>query len=167
MVVDHDKNKNRIVSILLADSTVFDSGATTGLLREIFVGRRAPKAISGSNAAPFLYVTNGNPILTKRPKGIVQSNAQTYYDVTVRYNLNFIVRSKDKIENAESLLDDLELLISTSLENNFQLLNPTSSDDAICISSYIERVDSVQFSDKKGHLDQGRTITLNLSVITT
>ena len=167
MAVDHNKNKTRIVAILKADTTVFDEGKTAGKLREIFVGMHAPKAISGSNTAPFLYVTNGNPILTKRPKGVVQSNAQTYYESTVRYNLNFVSKAKDKAENSEKQLDDLELLISTALEKNFTLFNPSTSLDPICISSYIERVDSLQFTEKKGNLDQGRTITLNLQIITT
>ncbi len=167
MAVDHDTNKNRIVSILKADDTVFDSGATAGLLRDIFVGQRVPKTISGSNFAPFLYVTNGSPILTKRPKGIVQSNKQEYFENTVRYNLNFISKKKTSSVDTEKELDDLELLISTALESNYQLLNPTSSDDPICLSSYIEKVDNAIFANKKGNPDQGRTITLKLIIMST
>lgn len=164
MTINHDVNKNRIVSILKADSNVFDSGATIGKLREIFVGQRVPLPDSGSNSPPFLYVTNGNPILTKIPKGVVQDNTQAYFANTARYSLNFISKLKIAVDT-EKQLDDLEFAISTSLENNFQLTDPVTGLDPICISSFIERVDSIVFTNKKGNPDQGRTITLNLSII--
>ena len=165
MVVDHQKNKLRIVNILKADSNVFDSGATVGKLREIYVGQRVPKNISGSNSPPFAYVINGNPVLTKRPKGVVQANKQTFFQNTVRYFVIIVSKTKERSEDTEKQLDDIELVVSTALENNFQLLDPTTNLDPICISSHIERVDSLLFTDKKGHLDQGRTITLNLTII--
>jgi len=167
MTVDHDKNKNRIVDILKADINVFDSGATVGKLREIYVGQRVPKSISGSNSPPFAYVINGNPILTKKPKGIVQNNQQSYFENTVRYLINFVSKTKTRAVDSEKQLDNIELTISTAIENNFQLLDPDSNDDPICIKSFIERVDSLLFTAKKGFLDQGRSLTLNLTIIST
>lgn len=165
MVVDHNKNKNRIVDILKADTGVFDSGQTVGKLREIFVGQREPDVESGSNSPPFAYVINGNPILTKKPKGIVQNNKQTFFENTVRYLINFISKTKQRPVDSEKQLDAIELAVSTAIEDNFQLLDPTSSDDPICIKSFIERVDSLLFTGKKGYLDQGRSITVNLTII--
>jgi len=165
LATDHNKNKQRIVDILKADTNVFDLGKTVGKLREIYVGQRVPKFSSGSDFAPFAYVINGNPILTKKPKGIVQNNEQSYFENTVRYLINFVSKTKDKPVNSEKQLDDIELAISTAIENNFQLFTPNTTDDPICLKSFIERVDSLLFTAKKGHPDQGRTITLNLTII--
>lgn len=165
MVTNHDFNKNRIVDILKDDSNVFDNGATVGKLREIYVGQRVPKKTSGSSNIPFLYVVSGNPILTKKPRGIVQNNKQTYFDTIARYALNIIANKKDRAVNAEQELDNIELVVSTALENNFELRDPVSDDNPICISSFIERVDSILFNETKGTLKQGRTITLNLSIV--
>ena len=165
MTTNHDKNKNRIVGILKADPNVFDDGVTVGKLREIYVGQRMPIKTSGSNSIPFLYVTNGNPILTKKPRGVVQNNKLSYFDSIARYSLNIISIAKDKAVKSEQELDNIELAVSASLENNFRLQDPTSNVDPICLSSYIERVDSILFTDTKGTPKQGRTITLNLSII--
>jgi len=167
MTVDHNKNKNRIVDILKAADSVFDEGETIGKLREIFVGQREPSVESGSNSPPFAYVINGNPILTKKPKGIVQDNKQSYFENTVRYLVNFVSKTKQRPEESEKQLDQIELAISTAIEDNFQLLDPVNNDDPICIRSFIERVDSLLFTAKKGKLDQGRSITLNLTIIST
>lgn len=165
MVVDHNKNKNRIVSILKANTDVFDSGVTVGKLRDIYVGQRVPENTSGSNNIPFLYVISGNPILTKKPRGIVQNNKQTYFDIIARYSLHIIAIDRGKAVKSEEELDNIEFAVTTALENNFELRNPETDDDPICISSFIERVDSILFNDTKGKPKQGRTITLNLSIV--
>lgn len=165
MTVSHDKIKNRIVDILKADNNVFDDGKTEGKLNEIYVGQRFEKVINGSDKPPFLYVTNGNPILQKIPKGVISDNTQSYFENTARYMLNFVSTTKAVPVEAEKELDDIELLVSTALENNFELNNPVDNDDPVCISSFIERVDSILFTAKKGRIDQGRTITLQLKII--
>lgn len=163
MAINHNKSKNRIVDILLDSESVFDKGKTVGKLRAITVGQRTPDPTDNDNMYPFAFVTNGNPILITKLKGIVQDNKHTFFDRITRYRINFVA-SRDKATNAELQLDNIEFVVSQALEANFQLLDPKNDDDPICNSSVIERVDSLIFSDNKGKIVQGRTITLMLTL---
>jgi len=105
VVVDIIKDINRIIDVIKADPTVFDNGATLGLLRSVVFGNPNNR-VSESVPMPYAYITTRESIQkSSYPYGITSSNIIP--QITVEYKISVISSSKVKTQESEKLLYDL------------------------------------------------------------
>lgn len=116
VAVDHNKNIQRIIDVIKDDSSLFDNGETTGLLREVNFGDPNNNDKNSIKQKPAVYVTTRDSIQSTRYNfGTQFPNNQQ--QVTVEYEIVLLAVSKEKtlksqkqlyslMTNLENLLDD-------------------------------------------------------------
>lgn len=128
VTVDHNKNINRIISRIKADSNSFDPD-TDGKLRAVVFGNPANREEKAFPLKPYVYVTTKESIQrTSYPFGISSGNAIP--SVTVEYKISVVATSKAKTQESEKLQYDLLKNLRTTLTTDptFKTTDPTPID---------------------------------------
>jgi len=103
VIVDHNKNINRIIDVIKADSTVFDNGETVGKLRAVKFGNPDNRSEKAFSAMPYVYVTTKESIQkSSYPYGVTEGN--NIPQLTVEYKISVVVSSKIKTQKSEALI---------------------------------------------------------------
>ncbi len=159
--IDHDSIKEQIVTLLVANSTLYSAIGADGKVRIIEVG--PPKTRNGKivdTTLPHIWVTNSNgPFETIRNTGTLTSNVVKALEHTFHYEIIIIVDPKDA-EFAEEDLDDFQKLTLETLEADVDL-------NATVDVSFPIRVDLFPHSGTTLSGLQGRKITLRCVKTTT
>ncbi len=116
VTVDHGANIQTIVDTIEADTTIFDSGTTTGLLRSVQFGNPAGMVKNNPdvNGMPYCYVTTADSLQqTSYPYGV--STTSTPSQITVDYKIVIVANAKDRQVNAEKLIYSLSTLMRATL----------------------------------------------------
>lgn len=119
--------KERIVTILKADSGLYDATGTDGKLRKILTGYVDAAQTSQPN---MVFVTNSQRVETISP-GSVISNAWKSLTHKIRFEIHVIVDGKAP-ETLEEKLDDFRKLIYETLEEDNQLKSTGSAMVSTC-----------------------------------
>jgi len=138
-VVDHNKNIQRIIDRILADTNLFDSGVTVGLLRSVEFGD-PPNKIHQAKSMPYAYVTTSSDLQETSPE-IGVSVPDNVRSVTVEYQIVVIAQARDKQVNSQKQLYDLIKNMRTMTENEPTFSDPASpGTDQIFIRSILNNV---------------------------
>ena len=106
VVVDHNKNIQRIIDRVLEDSDLFDSGETVGKLREVIFGNPDTDNKRTIKQKPALYITTKDSIQNTRYNfGYLTIDNQS--QVTVEYEFVLVAVSKEKTEKSQKQLYEL------------------------------------------------------------
>lgn len=115
VTVDHNKNIQRIIDVIKADSSVFDNGSTPGLLREVNFGDPNNNDKKSINQKPAVYVTTRDSIQsTTYTNGASLPNNPT--QITVEYEIVLLAISKAKTVDSQKQL----YALMTNLQNLFK-----------------------------------------------
>jgi len=140
VVVDHNKNIQRIIDRIKADSNLFDSGATIGLLRSVEFGDPANKVNQATRQIPYSYVTTASDLQETSPE-IGVSIPDNVKSVTVEYQIVVVAQARDRQVNSQKQLYDLIKNMRTMTENEPTFSDPASpGTDPIFIRSIISNV---------------------------
>lgn len=136
-IVTEDNNKNiqRIIDVILADTNLFDSGATVGKLRSVQFGD-PPQTIDPHFPMPYAYVTTTSDIQETSPE-TGTSVVNNVKSTTFNYSLVIVASSKVRQTEAQKQLYDLVKNLRTLTESNPTFLKPVSNDDPIFIRSIV------------------------------
>jgi len=156
VTVDHTSNINRIIDVIKADSSVFDSGKTLGLLRSIQFGD-PPNMTNSHFPMPYAYVTTASDLQETTPE-IGTSIPNNVKSITVEYQIVVVATSKVTQLAAQKQLYDLIKNIRTLTEGNPTFLKPVSNDDPVFVRSIISDVKWEQ--QTRGQLVTVITMTL-------
>lgn len=138
VTVDHNINIQRIIDVMNADSSLFDSGATLGKLRSIQFGD-PPNMTSSHFPMPYAYVTTASDVQETSPE-IGTSIPNNVKSVNVEYQIVVVATSKSRQSDAQKQLYDLIKNIRTLTEGNPTFLKPVSNDDPIFVRSILSNV---------------------------
>ncbi len=139
VIVDHNKNIQRIIDVIKADPSVFDNGVTEGLLREVIFGDPNNNNKKTISQKPAVYVTTKNSIqLTSYPFGV--ENNDNVDDVTVQYDVVLLAVSKIETEKSQKQLYSLMTNLRNTLSNNARFNDPSSGLDPIFSRSITNEV---------------------------
>ena len=115
VIVDHNKNIQRIIDVILADTAVFDNGKTVGKLRAVKFGNPNNRVSESFAPMPYVYVTTKESIQrTSYPYGLTSLNSLP--QVTVEYKISVVSSSKVKTQESEKLSYNLLKNLRTTLE---------------------------------------------------
>lgn len=113
VTVDHNTNIQRIIDVIEADTSIFDSGATVGLLRSVEFGNPA-NMVDSHYPMPYCYVTTSDSLQkTTYPFGV--STTSTPSQITVDYKIVIVTHAKDKSVTSEKLVYSLASLMRSTL----------------------------------------------------
>lgn len=157
IVVDHNKNIQRIVDNIKADSTVFDNGVTTGKLRSVEFGDRDNNQFN-QNQMPYAFVTTrSNSQRTSYATGFALINQQN--QVTVEYDVVIVAHTKDKTTTSQKQLYDLVKNLHTVLqkEPTFKI-QPAATADPIFSRSIVNAMPWKE--DTRGQLTTSITLVI-------
>ena len=124
VIVDHNKNINRIISVIKNDPNSFG----VDRIRKVEFGNPSNRKEESSSMIPYVYVTTKESIQrSSYPYGV--SSANTIPPVTVEYKISVIVKSY-KTKEAEKKLYDLLKNLRTTLtaDPTFKTIDPTPTD---------------------------------------
>jgi len=114
VIVDHNKNINRIISRIKGDPNSFDP-KVVGKLRAVEFGNPANRKVKAFPTKPYVYVTTKESIQrTSYPYGI--SSGNTIPSVTVQYKISVVSTSKSKTQESEKLQYDLLKNLRATIE---------------------------------------------------
>jgi len=106
VTVDHNKNIQRIIDNVEADTSLFDFGATVGKLREVNFGDPEQNKDKGIDQIPALYVTTKKSIQNTRYSfGYLNANNQN--QVTIEYEMVVLAESKETSERSQKQIYEL------------------------------------------------------------
>ena len=129
VTVDHVKNIERIISVIKADSTVFDNGKTVGTLRDVKFGNPDNRIEQSNPVIPYVYVTTKESIQRSTyPYGVTVNN--DIPQVTVEYKISVIAKGKSTSVGAERALYELlkNLRATLSADPSFKTTDTTPID---------------------------------------
>jgi len=124
VIIDHNKNLNRIIDRLKADTAVFDEGETTGKPRQILFGVRPNDEALDESMKPYIYCTTRD-FLQKTRRDFGVSTSDSINQITTEYEINVIADSRSRTERMEEQLYDIIKNTRTALE-----FDPLFSDPA-------------------------------------
>ncbi len=123
VIVDDNKNIQRIIDVIKADTAVFDNGETMGLLREVTFGDPNNNDKNSIKQKPAVYVTTRNSTQkTSYPYGTASSD--NVNSVTVEYEIVLLAVSKEKTELSQKQLYTLLTNLRTTLEADSKYSDP-------------------------------------------
>ena len=126
VIVDHNKNIQRIIDEVLLDSNLFDDGATVGKLRKVIFGNPENDKKLAITPKPALYVTTKDSIQNSRyPFGYVFDDNQK--QVTVEYELVLVANSTSKTEKSQTQIYDLLKNLRNLAEGNRRFADTTTN----------------------------------------
>jgi len=139
VLVDHNKNIQRIIDRILADTNLFDSGVTVGLLRSVEFGD-PPNNVDSSKPMPYAYVTTASDLQETSPE-IGVSIPDNVLSVTVEYQIVVVAQARDRQVNSQKQLYDLIKNMRVLTENEPTFSDPTSpGTDPIFVRSILNNV---------------------------
>ena len=140
VVIDHNKNIQRIIDVIKADNNIFDNGVTPGLLREVIFGDPNNNIKNAIKQKPAVYVTTRNSIQkTSYPYGT--ENSGNINSKTVQYEVVLLAVSKVGTESSQKQLYDLAKNLQTTLESDPKFSDPDNiGTDEIFTKSIINEV---------------------------
>jgi len=154
--IDHDQIKEKIVTILKANTTLFPAVKTLEAMRAITVGF-PPGDPFDDQMFPYIFVVNASPFESIKNDGrAVVSNAITALIHTFHYNIVFVVNGKDA-RDTEEQLDDFQKTILQTLEADNDLSGVTTAEVDSQFPVIVDR-----FRGREDEEVQGRVITLML-----
>jgi len=136
VVIDHNKNIQRIVDKVLADTTLFDKGATAGKLRGVFFGDPENQNKKAEIMKPYLYVTTRNATQTTR-YGFGVTDGGNVNQQTVEYELTIVAQSGIRTVESQKQLYDIVKNLRTLVETDTTFLKPVTADDPVFSRSII------------------------------
>ena len=155
--IDHFAIKERIATILVAISALFDADDDTKLM-VISAGR--PNLDGTPIQMPGAYITN-SPVLETIRSGAIVSDTHKNLVHTVRYVIVVGVAGTDSADTEEKL-DDFQKIILETLEADTTLTGPGTKLVDMCVP---ERVDHTVIK-QAGEVVQLRQITLKCIITT-
>jgi len=139
VIVDHNKNIQRIVDRILNDSNLYDKGKTEGKLRDVFFGDPENNDKMAVSQMPYLYVTTRTGLQTSR-RDVGISLAENSRQVVVEYELTIVAKSNAKsVESQKQIYDIIKNLTALS-ETYPTFTNPADNLDPIFTRSVISAV---------------------------
>ena len=139
VIVEHNKNIQRIIDVIKDDPLLFDNGVTVGLLREVIFGDPNNNIKNAIKQKPAVYVTTRNSTqLTSYPFGVANSGNVNW--LTVQYDVVLLAVSKEKTQKSQQQLYSLMTNLRNALNNNPLFTNPTSGLDPLFSRSIINEV---------------------------
>jgi len=123
VIIDHNKNIQRIIDVIKDDDNVFDDGVTTGKLREIIFGDPDNNNKNAITQKPAVYVTTRNSIQkTSYPYGTETSG--NINSKTIQYEIVLLAVSQARTELAQKQLYDLVKNLRVTLEADPKYSDP-------------------------------------------
>jgi len=140
VIVPHNSNIQRIIDRILDDSSLFDNGSTTGLLRAVNFGDPANNVKQAEKQIPYAYVTTASDLQETSPE-IGVSLPNNVKSVTVEYQIVIVAQSREKQVLSQQQLYSLVQNMRTMTENDPTFSDPASpGTDPIFIRSIISNV---------------------------
>jgi len=165
VVIDHNKNIQRIIDVIKDDSTVFDNGETPGLLREVIFGDPDNNIKNAIKQKPAVYITTNDNIQSTR-YNFGYSLPDNRSQITVQYNIVLLAVSSAKTSESQkqlySLMKNLELLFEGS--PRFEIPNnlPNPGTDPIFSRSVVNQ--TPWDKENKGKLITSITFVLTATI---
>lgn len=158
VIVNHNKNIQRIIDRILDDSNLFDSGITKGLLRSVNFGDPPNNVYQAEKEIPLAYVTTASD-LQETSSEIGVSLPNNVKSVTVEYQIVIVAQSREKQSLSQKQLYSLVQNMRTMTENDPTFSDPANpGTDTIFIRSIIS---NVKWDEKtRGQLVTVITMTL-------
>lgn len=140
VIIDNNKNIQRIIDVIKKDTAVFDNGETVGLLREVNFGDPNNNIKNSTIQIPAVYVTTRNSIQqSSYPYGVETSG--NINSKTVQYEIVLLATSKARTETAQKQLYDLSKNLRVTLESDPQFSDPENpGTDKVFTKSIINEV---------------------------
>lgn len=117
VIIDHNKNIQRIIDVIKNDTVIFDNGETVGKLREVNFGNPNNNDKQSIKQKPAVYVTTNDNIQSTR-YNFGYSIPDNRSQITVQYNIVLLAVSKAKTESSQkqlySLMKNLEVLFESN-----------------------------------------------------
>lgn len=140
VVIDHNKNIQRIINRIKDDTNLFDSGVTVGLLRSVNFGDPANNVKQAEKQIPYAYVTTASDLQENSPE-IGVSIPNNVKSVTVEYQIVVVAQARDKQVNSQKQLYSLIKNMRTMTESDPLFSDPDNpGDDPIFIRSILNNV---------------------------
>lgn len=139
VVVDHNKNIQRIVDVVLDTDSLYDKGVTPGKLRDVFFGDPENDDKMAASQMPYLYVTTRSNLQSSR-RDIGISLAENSRQLVVEYELTIVAKSDAKSIEAQKQMYDIIKNLTALTETNPTFLKPVSNDDAVFSRSIISEI---------------------------
>lgn len=140
VVVNHNKNIQRIINRIKNDSNLFDDGATVGLLRSVNFGDPANNVKQAEKQIPYAYVTTSSDLQENSPE-IGVSVSDNVKSVTVEYQIVVIAQARDKQVNSQKQLYELIKNMRAMTESDPLFSDPNNQGvDPIFIRSIVSNV---------------------------
>lgn len=151
--------KNRIQDILVANTT------TVAAFREkgIVVGLPDNAEFKGLRY-PIVFITNDRELMRSKPFADVSANVQTLSMQFWSLRIIIMALAKDA-HTVETDLDTLQKKVIDALRDNFDLRDPTSDTDALCVMSEVTRIDNFTIGQLEGKPLDGRIIKFMIKEI--
>lgn len=125
VVVDHNKNIQRIIDVIKDDTTLFDSGSTEGKLIDVIFGNPNTDNKMAISEKPAVYVTTKpNTQLTRYPFGV--NNSGNVNQTTVQYEVVLLAESREDTEQSQKQLYSLMTNLRNLFDNNPKFTIPPS-----------------------------------------
>jgi len=140
VIIDDNKNIQRIIDVIKKDTAVFDNGETEGLLREVNFGDPNNNDKISIKQKPAVYVTTRNSTQkTSYPYGV--ENSTSIPSNTVEYEIVLLAVSKEKTEKSQKQLYTLLSNLRTTLEADPKYSDPENlGTDEIFTRSVINEI---------------------------
>jgi hypothetical protein len=139
VIVDTNKNIQRIVDRAKSYLPLYDAGVTPGKLRDVFFGDPENNDAMSVPQMPYLYVTTRpSRQNTRRDKGILSS--QNARQLTVEYELVIISKSNAKSVEAQKQMNDIIKNLTTLIEIDPLFTSPITGLDPIFSRSVISDI---------------------------
>lgn len=136
VVIDHNKNIQRIVDKILADDTLYDKGKIEGKLRSVLFGDPENQNKKAVIMKPYAFITTRNATQTTRYQFGV-TDGSNINQQTVEYELTIIAQSNIRTVQSQKQLYDIVKNLRTLVETDPTFLKPVTNDDAIFSRSII------------------------------
>lgn len=157
VIVDHNKNIQRIIDTIKADTNIISQNNTDGLLRSVQFDN-PPNMTYSSKEMPYAYVTTASNLQETSPQ-IGVSTPDNVESVTVEYQIVIVAFVRDKQVNSQKQIYDLIKNIRTMTESDPLFSDPADLGvDPIFIRSIISDVSWKE--ETKGGLVTVITMTL-------
>ena len=123
VIIDHNKNIQRIIDRIKDDNTVFDNGITAGLLREVNFGDPNNNKKNSVQQKPAVYVTTRNSIQqSSYPYGVETSG--NINSKTIQYEIVLLAISSIRTEDSQKQLYELVKNLRITLEADPKFSDP-------------------------------------------
>ena len=140
VLVNHNKNIQRIIDRIQDDSSLFDNGKTTGLLRAVSFGDPSNNLPQSQNQIPYAYVTTASDLQETSPE-IGVSIPNNVKSVSVEYQIVIVAQSHARSTTSQKQLYDLVKNMRTMTESDPVFSDPSSpGTDPVFVRSIISSV---------------------------